>query len=67
MAETDVPADGREPSPDGRAYDLHAVVVDQEVSPTRCTVYPRHADTDERTTTWLSADFSAFSDLERMC
>lgn len=66
MIEIEGPASGREPSPDGGAYDLHAVVVDQESGPTRCTIYPRHTEPDERMTTWLSADFSAFYDLERM-
>lgn len=51
---------------DGRAYDLHSVVVDQETGPTRCTIYPRSLSRDERTTTWLSADHSAFYDLESM-
>lgn len=51
---------------DGTAYALHSVVVEQETGPTRCTVYPRHLAHDERTTTWLSADHSAFFDLESM-
>ena len=65
MVENEVgPEDGREPSADGRAFDLHAVVVDQHPGPARCTVYPRHAEPDERTTAWLSADYAAFYDLE---
>jgi hypothetical protein len=52
--------------PDGTAYDLHSVVVEQESGPSRCTIYPRHLAHDARTTTWLSADLSVFDDLESM-
>jgi sorbitol-specific phosphotransferase system component IIBC len=48
---------------DGRAYDLHSVVVSYEGGADRCTVYPRRRQCVERTTEWLSADLAAFVDL----
>lgn len=46
-----------------RRFDLHGVIVERDQAPDRCTVYPRGADPIARTTTWISADLSAFESL----
>ncbi len=51
---------------DGRAYELHSVVVRYEGRPDRCTVYPRRDSCQERVAAWLSADFDAFVSLDAM-
>lgn len=67
MAENELQRDQSRGWPaDGREFALHSVVVERKSGPTRCTVYPRHLARDERTTTWLSADQSAFYDLATM-
>lgn len=43
---------------------LESVVVEQEVGPTRCTIYPPAVPESEQTTTWLSADFAVFVSLD---
>lgn len=51
---------------DGRAYELHSVVVRYDGRPDRCTVYPRRDSCRERVSAWLSADFDAFVPLDAM-
>ncbi len=51
---------------DGRAYDLHSVVVSYSDRPDRCTIYPRNTSCYERIETWLTADQAAFLDLDEM-
>lgn len=43
---------------------LEAVVVRYEIGPDRCTIFPRGCSDEEKLTRWLSADLSAFVDLE---
>lgn len=45
---------------------LHAVVVQYDERPDRCTVYDRETTGIERTTTWITADASAFVALDEM-
>jgi hypothetical protein len=49
-----------------REFALHGVVVRYDEGPNRCTVSPRGLSPAERTTTWISADCSAFVPLEAM-
>ena len=49
-----------DPSPDA----LEAVVVRYETGADRCTIFPRECVDEKKLTTWLSADLSAFVDLE---
>jgi len=44
--------------------ELALTVVRYADSPDRCTVYPPGADGDARMSTWLSADRSAFVELD---
>jgi len=45
------------------ANDLRAVVVRYDNRPDRCTICPRSPSRDQLTTTWITADASAFYDL----
>ncbi|MFB6129492.1 MAG: hypothetical protein ABEJ28_01570 [Salinigranum sp.] len=56
----------RRPATLRRRFDLHGVVVTYEDGPDRCTIYPRGTRPQNRTSTWLTADASAFVELERM-
>ena len=51
---------------DGRAYELHSVVVRYDGRPDQCTVYPRRDSCQKRAEAWLSADFDAFVSLDAM-
>lgn len=43
--------------------DLHAVLVEYDDRPDRCTFYPRGLPADERLTLWLTVDCGAVVDL----
>lgn len=47
-----------------RRIDLEPIVVRYENRADRCTITPRECSEERRLTTWLSADVSAFVDLE---
>lgn len=47
-----------------RAIHLESTVVRYEARSDRCTVFPQECTEVEKLTTWLSADLSAFVDLE---
>lgn len=53
-----------EPRGDHSVVELSSVVVDYEDRPDRRTVYPDGLDSIERMSTWLTADDTAFVDLE---
>jgi len=48
------------------ALNLQLTVVRYDDGPDRCTVSPRTVPDGKRTTTWLSADRTAFADLTAM-
>ncbi|MUV58260.1 hypothetical protein SAMN04487947_2936 [Halogeometricum rufum] len=45
---------------------LVGTVVEYDDAPDECTVYPLHADEDERLTTWISAKDDSFVELDEM-
>ncbi|SFR51033.1 DUF7511 domain-containing protein [Halogeometricum limi] len=45
---------------------LVAAVVEYDDEPDECTIYPLHADEEERLTTWVSAKSDTYVDLEAM-
>ncbi|ELZ12177.1 hypothetical protein C479_05198 [Halovivax asiaticus JCM 14624] len=47
-----------------RSIALEHRIVRYESSPDRCTIFPPACEPAEQLTTWLSADQSAFVDLE---
>jgi len=51
---------------DRRQFDLQMTVVHDDDGPDRATMFPPDADECERTTTWLSANRSAFEALDSM-
>lgn len=67
MADCDCRPDEAHPLPsDCRDVSLHSVVVDEDDGAARRTVFPCEVSEEAQTTTWLTADESAFADLASM-
>jgi hypothetical protein len=65
----DVPLTGdadEAPLPELPTETLVGTVVEYDDAPDECTVYPLHADDEERLTTWISAKEDSFVGLDEM-
>ncbi|QIB75853.1 hypothetical protein GL213_02850 [Halogeometricum borinquense] len=57
---------GTAPFADPPAEALVATVVEYDDEPDECTIYPLHADEDERVTAWISAKRDSYVQLDKM-